>query len=169
MFSRLAANDQHQTRRCAGSALRASRPAVVWCVDDTQDRLAVCKAGIVPLVTDRGRRDSGPFSRNSHRSRFLPLGVTGRRVFRGSFLLPENRGTRHIFRCALSRGARAHSRQASGSSPCRRNTLTHEQSIHSPAHVSHFSSLSKVSSSAVTQPDSKRGQKIGNISQVGAA
>ncbi len=99
--------------------------------------LPICLIGVPTKLLKTGRGFGLGALSHSHRSRFLPLGVTGRRVFRGSFLLPENRGTRHIIRCALSRGARAHSRQASGSSPCRRNTLTHEQAVNPMAHVSH--------------------------------
>lgn len=155
MFSRLATNDQHQTRRCAGSALRASRPVAALCAqvrvhDDPEFHCLsparkgvsntvppICLIGVPTKLLKTGRGFGLGALSHSHRSRFNPLGVTGRRVFRGSFLLPENRGTRHIIRCALSRGARAHSRQASGSSPCRRNTLTHEQAVNPMAHVSH--------------------------------
>lgn len=174
MFSRLAANDQLQTRRCAGSALRASRPVAALCAqvrvhDDPEFSISiifmkgvsaivppVCLTGVPTKLLKTGRGFGLGALSHSHRSRFNPLGVTGRRVFREVCLLPASWGTRHIYRSAGSSRARDHLAQPADSSPsARANTLGHQHCVHALADRLHLSSLSKFNSSRWVQPIEK--------------
>jgi len=163
--SRFAANDQHQTRRCANSALRASRPVAALCAqvrvhDDPEFHCLsparkgvsntvppICLIGVPTKLLKTGRGFGLGALSYSHRSRFLPLGVTGRRVFREVCLLPASWGTRHVYRSACSSRACDHLAQPADSSPSSRaNILGHQHCVHALADRLHLSSLSVIRS-----------------------
>lgn len=166
--SNLSAMDQLQTR--GGARIASGRPLPA--ADQCQDRMASRHAGIAScsprLVTGRGYGLGALLNSNwLVRRRSVS---SHRRAFRGSFLLPENRGARQLIRSAGSRHARVRSAQLPGSRPLSAgNAFGHQHPIDSTVGRLHLSSLSKPSSSAVIQPDSKRGQSLGKFRQIGAA
>lgn len=138
---RFAALDQHQMKADAarGNTRRGSRrltPAVVRCVDDMQDRLAPCKAGFDLLVTGRGRRGSGPFSRIQ-----IPSLNAGFSPSEGQLRVRAFDGCAALFHSRTFDGCRRHLVQS----------LTHEQAIQAVAHVSHHQDLSKFVASSGSQ------------------
>lgn len=104
--SPFATRDQHQrlTHTELGQSL-LGMCAPILAVDYAQDWSASCRAGFHRPVELAGLI-APSFSRNSHR---LVSSPSRRRAFRGSTLLPDNRGARHLIRATGANRSRAQS------------------------------------------------------------